>query len=87
MMKPETAMTSRIQAAAALVTVPWNAFVAAFMYYTLLTALVLGGISPSLAVVGTAYLAPIVAYFVTIAARLIGHATHRMGAAPVVGQA
>jgi hypothetical protein len=85
-MKPEIDMTSRIQAAAALFTVPWNAFVVAFMYYTLLTLLSLGGMSPTLAVVGTAYLAPVVAYVVTIAARILGQTTHRVVAAPVVGR-
>jgi hypothetical protein len=54
----------------AIVWVPWNAFVAAFLYYTMLTAVALGGVSPSMAVVGTAYLAPVVAYAVTILARL-----------------
>ncbi len=79
-------MTSRIQSAAALFIVPWNAFVVAFMYYTLLALVVLGGVSPSLPVIGTAYLAPVVAYAVTIAARLLGQATHRAVAAPVVGR-
>ncbi len=79
-------MTSRIQAATALFTVPWNAFVVAFIYYTLLTLVLLGGVSPSLPVVGTAYLAPVVAYAVTIAARLIGHAMNHGVAAPVVGR-
>jgi hypothetical protein len=54
----------------AIVSVPWNAFVAGFLYYTMLAAVLLSGASPSLAVVGTAYLAPVVAYAVTILARL-----------------
>ncbi len=79
-------MTSRSSAAIALVAVPWNAFVGAFLYYTLLALLAFGGVSPSLAVVGTAYLAPVVAYAVTIAARLASHATHRVVATPVAGR-
>ena len=54
----------------AIVSVPWNAFVGALLYYTILAAVALGGVSPSMAVVGIAYLAPVVAYAVTILARL-----------------
>jgi hypothetical protein len=69
-------MKHTIQTAAALASIPWNAFMAAFLYYTLLAAIALGGASPSGAVVGTAYLAPLVAYGVAIAARLMSAIAH-----------
>ena len=40
---------------------PWSAFVAAFLYYTLLTLLLVGGAQPSDVAVGVAYTLPIVA--------------------------
>jgi hypothetical protein len=62
-----TAPVSRLQA---LVSVPWNAFIAAFLYYTFLTVLAVGGTSPGAPVVVTAYGIPVGAYTVTIAVRL-----------------
>ena len=69
-------MSRKIQAGLAIVTVPWGAFVAAFLYYTLLAMIALGGVSPSLAVVATAYLVPVVALAVLIASRLVATAAH-----------
>lgn len=55
----------------ALAAVPWNAFVAAFMYYTLLAALALSGTQFGSVTVGAAYgVAPAV-YGVTLALRLV----------------
>jgi hypothetical protein len=64
------AMKQAIHTIATVFTVPWNVFVAAFLYYTLLAVLALSGLSPSTAVVATAYLAPAVAYGVYVAARM-----------------
>jgi hypothetical protein len=50
---------------------PWNAFVAAFMYYTLLAVIALGGASPGVPVVATAYLAPVVMYVAALANRAL----------------
>jgi hypothetical protein len=67
---------------------PWNAFVAAFLYYALLALLSVGGVSPSGAVVATAYLAPVVAYAVVVTFRLMGAAVRpapvRLRNAPTV---
>ena len=59
---------SRLQA---LVSVPWNAFIAAFLYYTFLTVLAVGGTSPGAPVVVTAYGIPVGAYTVTVGVRLV----------------
>jgi hypothetical protein len=66
-------MTNRdiLRAVAAAVSVSWNAFVAAFLYYTLLAVLALGGTSPGVPVVATAYLAPPVMYLVTLLSRAV----------------
>jgi len=66
----------------ALVTVPWNAFIAAFLYYTFLTILAVGGSSPGAPVVIGAYGIPVGAYTITIAARLVRLATAWMHPAP-----
>jgi hypothetical protein len=76
-------MSDRDQTGMSLVTVPWGIFVAAFLYYTLLAMIALGGVSPSLAVVGTAYLAPIVGYLVVIAFRLLGAAALGWATKPI----
>ena len=65
-------MNGEHQTGFSLVAVPWGIFVAAFLYYTLLAMIALGGVSPSFAVVGTAYLAPLVGYGVVIAFRFAG---------------
>ncbi len=54
-----------------LVSVPWNSFVAAFLYYTLLAAMVLGGNNPGNAAVAGAYAMPPVVYGATIMVRLV----------------
>jgi hypothetical protein len=54
---------------AAAVSVPWHAFVAAFLYYTVLAAVLLGGGRVGAPMVTTAYLAPALAYLVTLAVR------------------
>jgi hypothetical protein len=53
-----------------LVSVPWNSFVAAFLYYTLLAALALGGNNPGNVAVAGAYAMPPVVYAATILLRL-----------------
>ncbi len=76
MQKQGIDMSSRVRAGLAIVTVPWGAFVAAFLYYTLLAMIALGGVSPSFAVVATAYLVPVVALAVLILSRLVATAAH-----------
>ncbi len=51
-------------------TVPWNAFVAAFLYYTVLAAVLLGGGRVGGPMVATAYLAPALAYGVRFVLRM-----------------
>ena len=53
-------------------SVPWMGFVVAFLYYTALTAGLLGGVSPDGPIVTTAYLVPFMMYAATIAVRLAG---------------
>jgi hypothetical protein len=53
-----------------LVSVPWNSFVAAFLYYTLLAAMMLAGNNPGNAAVAGAYAMPPVVYAATILVRL-----------------
>jgi hypothetical protein len=60
-----------LRAPAAALSVSWNAFVAAFLYYALLAMLALGGASPGVPVVATAYLAPPVMYVVTLLSRAV----------------
>jgi hypothetical protein len=71
-------MKQAIQTVSMLFTVPWSAFVAGFLYYTLLALLALSGLSPSNAVVATAYLAPAVAYLVNVAGRIAAASSHAM---------
>ena len=63
--------SSTFRPAIAAVAVPWNAFVAAFLYYVLLAVLAFGGASPGVPVVATAYLAPAVIYVVTLLSRSV----------------
>jgi len=52
-------------------TVPWNAFVGAFLYYTFLTLLVLGGADlPALAMI-VSYSLPVVLYGVFLVNRAV----------------
>jgi hypothetical protein len=59
------------------VSVPWNAFVAAFLYYTLLAVLMLGGGRFGAPAVAGAYAMPALAYGVTVAVRLVRAAAGR----------
>jgi len=63
--------SSKLNQATSLVTVPWNAFVAAFMYYTLLASLALSGAQFGSVTVGVAYAAAPAAYAVALALRLV----------------
>ena len=71
-------MRSNLQAVVTAFAVPWNAFVGAFLYLVLLTMIVLGGASPSLAVIATAYMAPVVAYAAFVSLRLAAAGTHHL---------
>lgn len=62
---------SALRAPLAALSVSWNAFVAAFLYYVLLAVLALGGASPGVPVVATAYLAPPLMYAVTLLSRAV----------------
>jgi hypothetical protein len=68
----------------AIVAMPWNAFVAAFLYYTLLAALALGGASARGPVVAGAYSVPMLIWGVTIGTRLVRLAVARVAAIPVL---
>jgi len=59
------------QAFVAAVSVPWNAFVAAFLYFTLLTAAVIGGADFSFLVMAFAYLLPVSLYAAVLASRAL----------------
>jgi hypothetical protein len=61
-----------------LVSLPWNAFVAAFLYYTLLAALALGGSTARGPVVAGAYGMPVAMWAVTVGIRLIRAAGARV---------
>jgi small-conductance mechanosensitive channel len=76
-------MRDTVKAAGVFVALPWGVFVAAFLYYTLLAMIALGGVSPSLAVVFTVYLAPVVAYGVVLAFRTIAAATFLVRRVPM----
>jgi hypothetical protein len=60
---------SGLRAVVEAISVPWNAFVAAFLYYVLLAVLAVGGVSPGAPVVAAAYLAPAVIYAVMVLRR------------------
>ncbi len=53
------------------VMVPWNAFVAAFLYYTILTLLVLGIANLPALFIAVAYLLPVGLYAGLLASRAI----------------
>jgi hypothetical protein len=67
----------------ALVAVPWDAFVGAFLYYAILTLVVLGGADLDSPVMAAAYLAVPVAYGLVVARRAMGALAR--AAAPTVG--
>lgn len=48
--------------ALSLVAVPWNAFVGAFVYYTVLTIVAISGAEPPVTVMAIAYALPLAAY-------------------------
>lgn len=77
-------MTQRLARLTQAFAVPWNAFVAAFLYYTLLACLALGGVSPGVPVVAIAYLAPVVVYVGTLASRALHAVAGLFAARPVV---
>ncbi len=82
------------QSAAGWMSVPWPSFVAAFLYYAALTALVLGGISPAWTLLAGAYAGPLVVYAFSLTWRAMaamGSAVRRrvpsgMAHAPLVWQ-
>ncbi len=51
--------------------VSWTSFVVAFLYYTALTALVLGGVSPVWTLLAGAYLGPVLAYGLALTWRFL----------------
>lgn len=61
--------------AAALVSVPWDAFVAAFLFYSFLTVIALSGVAVPLAVMLGAYALPPALWAGTVALRLSRIAT------------
>jgi hypothetical protein len=61
-----------------MVSMPWNAFVAAFLYYSLLAVLALGGTSARGPVVAGAYGMPVAVWAVTVAIRLVSAAATRV---------
>jgi hypothetical protein len=61
---------SRLIHLAAAFSVPWNAFVAAFLYYSLLAVLALGGSNPGAGMVAGAYAVPPVMYVATMMLRV-----------------
>ncbi len=68
-----------IKIATAWLSVPWSCFVAAFLYYTVLTALVLGGVSPIWSLVVGAYAGPVLVYSLTLTWRLLAATMPRAG--------
>jgi predicted benzoate:H+ symporter BenE len=60
----------------AAVSVPWNAFVGAFLYFTVLTAVVIGGADFSRLVMAVAYLLPVSLY----ASLLVSRGLHALSA-------
>jgi hypothetical protein len=55
---------------AAPIAMPWNAFVAAFLYYTLLAVVLVGGANPGNGAVAGAYAMPPIMYGATLIVRL-----------------
>jgi hypothetical protein len=79
------AQSSNITAAAGAqtvltaVSVPWNAFIAAFLYYVLLALVVVGDADFSPLVMAVAYLVPVVCYV----AMLLNRGVHALVALPI----
>jgi hypothetical protein len=71
---PSIASTPRSSLAHTLrdaVALPWNAFVAAFLYYTLLTVVVIGGADLGAGVMAVAYILPPALYAGLLLARAV----------------
>ncbi len=60
-------------------SLPWNAFVAAFLYYVLLALLVVGDAGFSPLVMAAAYLVPVVCYV----AMMLSRGIHALVALPI----
>lgn len=60
---------TRTRTIVAAFSVPWDAFVAAFLYYTLLTLIAIGVAELSVTFITVAYLLPAAAYAVFLTAR------------------
>jgi predicted benzoate:H+ symporter BenE len=63
-----------VQVSVAAISVPWNAFVGAFLYFTVLTAVVISGADISRLVMAVAYLLPLSLY----ASVLVSRALHAL---------
>lgn len=60
-----------------MVSMPWNAFVAAFLDHSLLAVLALGGSTARGPVVAGAYGMPVAIWAITVGIRLVGAASAR----------
>ncbi len=60
---------STFSRALAIVAVPWNGFVAAFVFYTLLTIVAISGAEPPVALMAIAYALPVCVYAAVLALR------------------
>jgi hypothetical protein len=63
--------SAKLSQVTTLVAVPWNAFVVAFLYYTLLASIALSGAQLGSMTIGVAYAAAPVAYGATLLLRLV----------------
>jgi hypothetical protein len=80
MIRSAAMSASRIgQGFVSAVAVPWNAFVAAFLYFTLLTAATIGGADFSRLTMAVVYLLPFSLY----AAMLVSRALHALSAVAI----
>jgi hypothetical protein len=68
-----------VRAVVAAVSLPWNAFVAMFLYYVLLALFVVGDAALSPLVMTVAYLLPLVCYV----AMLLNRGIHALVALPI----
>jgi len=68
-----------VRAVVAAFSLPWNAFVATFLYYVLLTLAVIGDAGFSPLVMAVAYLVPVVCYV----AMLLNRGIHALVALPI----
>lgn len=62
-------LSDRLNKLIAALTVPWSAFVVAFLYYTLMAIFVLGGGSPNAGTMVFAYAVPPAMYVSTLSLR------------------